>query len=1376
MHDTETTDFIAKLRQSIRGLKPECRKLFYACMCTPWDLDPVVMKDIFRTMRLTAENGARLLEKLASLKLLDPTLVRVCTTNETSYWWPRENRLALYPWTAAALEMQPEDMVLSEFLPAYERCDGRVRELLAEADYRWLLMRLASKDPASEVRPPEAAEETPDRLWYRWDDAIEEFLFYEEMGPFLSTLSERRANQLMNEVWRHHAGGLAWRDVEAVSRNFGLMALAESGRRRVTDWKAFMRFWHEGHIKERLSEMTSESPHYWLLKALEAVAAGNAVEAGKAAKKAVKARCFDRKHLLGCWENLACGIALLADRLTPTTQRTLGAVVKSAEKLEPDALVLLPIAEHGTRTNGWIEYYTVRRLFDAAPLSAVMVRLCLDAFNVDEFHQCMPNPGKSLRNPVFADYPVLAQIEEAVKDPTSEKAAALEASLAMKPLLTRERIVDAWEADLRELLDYAVLNSKKTEKAAKGEGGSRVAYLLNTTTWEVQPRQQKSTNGVTWSAGRDVVMSAFVGKNVEGMTKHDMLIADAAEDVGRGRSHSYRLRGAAAMVALIGHPLVFNAKGDQRIDIVKVDPQLTVTHTKEGFEVSTNIEEKYCLDSPAKHVTCMVRSVQDDRIEVTEVTDDCSMVMRTLEKTGSTLPDAAKPILTEILERLSVRMPVRSELLKHSAVVQKTKGDSGITLQISPDDDNGYAVRAVVRPIAGATVACEPGKGLEYLAVSVGGKSVQTERNLKKEQENFDALVAKVAFLDDCRIDDDRWSLSTEGCLSLLSAVYGDKSVTVEWPEGVKMKVTHAPIAYSSLSLSVNRIGTWFEVKGEAALDGKTKLKIAELLRLVREAKGNFIALGENEYVALTESLKKQLAMLDKLAGGAKTPQLSVFNAGVLGEFEKNGAEITADKDYRDLLARIEKAGSVTAATPETLMAELRDYQTDGFEWMMRLASWGAGAVLADDMGLGKTVQTIAVLLARAAEGPQLVVVPASVLYNWRDELARFAPSLKQAILNQAGDRAKTLEKAGAGTVVLTTYGVLTSEVEAMAEKTWATAVFDEAHNVKNKETKAFKAASAVKADFRVMLTGTPLQNHLAEIWALFEVAVPGLLGSFNRFSERFVLPIERDKDREQQRLLKRIVSPFILRRTKTDVLNELPEKTEMTVKVALSKEERALYEELREETQQNLEAGEINPVQALAQLLKLRQAACSAELIDPKLAIPSSKTAAFLELVDDLIENRHRALVFSQFTSHLALIRRALDEKGVKYLYLDGSMPPSQRQKLVETFEEGTMPLFLISLKAGGTGLNLTAADYVIHMDPWWNPAIEDQASDRAYRIGQERPVTIYRLIAEGTVEEKILKLHGTKKSLADALLEGTEMSSRLGRDEILELLALAQ
>lgn len=1096
----------------------------------------------------------------------------------------------------------------------------------------------------------------------------------------------------------------------------------------------------------------------------------------KAAKKGLRERPYENyKYFCGYWENFVYGLALYADRQTLTTQRSMGPIVRNIEKLYPTEAVLGLFALLGSHSEpgkvlsgNWTRWLGMKE----QPATAI---LALPAF---AFHvSCVfgREPGTAVTNAVKAvakDYPVIEQLWTAVTDPGSEKLNEYEQSFGMPPLIAYQRRAEPWEAALQELMDFTALAAKKKPADAEIGPAARVYYLLNTEDWQLTPRLQKTKNGTTWSAGRDIGMKTFMEKAAEAMTPQDCRVADALSSYrGWGNTVYYEWNRGRAVAALVGHPYVYDATDSARhLEIVKGELQLSVTKEGEGFAVHTNIEKAKVF------AECAVRVPEDGKVEVIEISDEKRKFLDTFKKAGN-LPKEAEPMLTTILERLSMRMPVMSELLKNSEALAKQKGDSRITLQISPAGD-GFAVRAVVRPAAGAAVVCEPGKGLEYLAVNVEGKPVQVARSLKKEKAAFASLVEKLSFLDDSREEETRWQVTTEGCLELLNAVFGLKDVTVEWPEGVKFRVTHAALGFSDLQLSVNRMGNWFEVSGAVALDGKTKLKVAELLRLVREAKGHFIELGKGDFVALTESLKKQLAALDRVAGGSgtKTPQVSVFNTGLLGELEKNGAEIKADQAFRDLQERVNEAADVDVPVPAGLTAELRDYQEEGFRWMSRLAAWGAGAVLADDMGLGKTVQTIAVLASRAAQGPQLVVVPASVLLNWRDELTRFAPGLKQVILNLAGDRADVLKKAKAGTVVVTTYGILTSEVETLTEKTWTTAVFDEAHNVKNKETKSFKAAAEVKADFRIMLTGTPLQNHLAEIWALFEIAVPGLLGSFNRFTDRFVLPIERDKDREQQRLLKRLVSPFILRRTKTDVLNELPEKTEMTVKVELAAEEKALYEELREETQVSLENGEINAMQALTSLMRLRQAACSAELIDPALTIPSSKTQAFLKLADELIENRHRALVFSQFTSHLALIRRALDEKGIKYLYLDGSMSPAQRMKLVEAFENGEMPLFLISLKAGGTGLNLTAADYVIHMDPWWNPAIENQASDRAYRIGQERPVTIYRLIAAGTVEEKILKLHATKKSLADALLEGTEMSSRLGREEIMELLSLAK
>jgi SNF2 family DNA or RNA helicase len=311
-----------------------------------------------------------------------------------------------------------------------------------------------------------------------------------------------------------------------------------------------------------------------------------------------------------------------------------------------------------------------------------------------------------------------------------------------------------------------------------------------------------------------------------------------------------------------------------------------------------------------------------------------------------------------------------------------------------------------------------------------------------------------------------------------------------------------------------------------------------------------------------------------------------------------------------------------------------------------------------------------------------------------------------------------------------------------------------------------------LKAYFRMALTGTPIQNHLGEIWNLFNFINPGLLGSLNHFTERYI----KNDDGSTRKQLKRLISPFLLRRTKAAVLDELPPKTEILLKIPFSTEERAFYEALRRKAIAKMEESEDSTgtrhLQALAEITRLRQACCNAALVDSSLQLTSSKLTAFLELVGELKENNHRALVFSQFVGHLSLIRQALDQQKVSYLYLDGSTPMKERADLVSRFQQGNDDLFLISLKAGGLGLNLTAADYIIHLDPWWNPAIEDQASDRAHRIGQNRPVTVYRLVAEDTIEEKILKLHATKRDLADTLLEGSDQAAKLSLKELMDIL----
>ncbi len=426
-------------------------------------------------------------------------------------------------------------------------------------------------------------------------------------------------------------------------------------------------------------------------------------------------------------------------------------------------------------------------------------------------------------------------------------------------------------------------------------------------------------------------------------------------------------------------------------------------------------------------------------------------------------------------------------------------------------------------------------------------------------------------------------------------------------------------------------------------------------------------------------------------------------------------------------------------------------------------------------MGLGKTVQTLALLLTRAPNGPTLVVAPTSVCLNWIAEIARFAPTLNASVFG-AGDRSSAMAKLQAFDVVIASYGLLQQEAELFAGVHWHTVVLDEAQAIKNAATKRSQAVMALQSDFRMVATGTPLENHLGELWNLFRFLNPGLLGSLDQFNQRFAAPIEKERDADARSRLRRLIQPFMLRRTKAQVLAELPARTEIVRAVDLSPQEAALYESLRRSALERLADSEATAgqksLQILAEIMKLRRACCHPQLVAPELGIGSSKLAVFGELVEELLANRHKALVFSQFVDHLSLLRAWLDERGVRYQYLDGATPMQERKVRVDAFQRGDGDIFLISLKAGGTGLNLTAADYVIHMDPWWNPAVEDQASDRAHRMGQQRPVTIYRLVARGTIEEQIVDLHKHKRDLADSLLEGSEVAAKMSAQQMLALL----
>ena len=494
-----------------------------------------------------------------------------------------------------------------------------------------------------------------------------------------------------------------------------------------------------------------------------------------------------------------------------------------------------------------------------------------------------------------------------------------------------------------------------------------------------------------------------------------------------------------------------------------------------------------------------------------------------------------------------------------------------------------------------------------------------------------------------------------------------------------------------------------------------------------------------------------------------------------LEELIADVGSVAADSRWHDLVANIRAAGAHCAVVPSTLQAELRDYQQEGFVWLSRLARLEMGACLADDMGLGKTVQAIALLLEQADRGASLVIAPTSVCHNWENELARFAPTLAVRRLGTAADRRACVEGVGPGAVLIASYGLLHQDETLLASRPWNVIVFDEAQNLKNVDTKRAQASRKLEGRVRLALSGTPIENYLAELWSLFNTINPGLLGSRERFARRFAGPIERG-DASARNALRTLIRPFILRRTKSAVLTELPPRTELTIEVTQGEEERAFYEALRRQALASLAAldgpaGQ-RKIHILAEITRLRRACCHPGLIDPRSTIESAKLHTFLELVDELLRNRHKALVFSQFIGHLDKVREALDARGVRYQYLDGAVPAPQRATRVAAFQAGDGDLFLISLKAGGTGLNLTAADFVIHLDPWWNPAVEDQASDRAHRIGQSRPVTIYRLVVADSIEERILDLHRHKRDLAADLLAGAETTARLSEDELVALI----
>ncbi|KXU36796.1 hypothetical protein AXE65_04720 [Ventosimonas gracilis] len=946
-----------------------------------------------------------------------------------------------------------------------------------------------------------------------------------------------------------------------------------------------------------------------------------------------------------------------------------------------------------------------------------------------------------------------------------------------KPLHTLYSPREAWQHALEAL---AHIHKPAVMAAPAVQTERRLAWFLHADeTLRVEPREQKINSKGQWSKGRVVALQRLQQASPEEfdyLLPQDQQIAACIErePLDYFGNQRHYLDANRALPHLVDHPHLYLAEApDVRIDLIQGEPSLHVT--QQGEQVRLQLEPAELAHLPPHGL--LLENETPTRFKLYQCSDDIRRIAAIIGE-GLTVPASAKEQLSDAISAIAPMLPVHADVPELAAHMETIDSDATLYAHLLPLAE-GLRLQLLVRPQASGSWF-RPGQGAANLACEQDGKPVQIRRNLLEERVRLHHVLDHCPALAGGAGDGHEWRFdNASDALQLLSELHALEQGKVQcvWPEGERMRI-RARGGMGSMRLSVQRQGDWFALQGEMTLDNGRVLQLKQLLDLLRESEGSrFVPLGEGDWLALTDDLRRRLADVAHLAdkideNGAR---LSTLAAPLLEALSAEAGEFSADAAWQEQVRRLQSLREFTPQVPRLLQAELRDYQREGFVWLARLAQWGVGACLADDMGLGKTVQLLALLLHRAALGPQLVVAPTSVVGNWQAEAQRFAPSLQLIDYRQT----RSLEALKAGDLVLCSYGLLQSEQEAFAAQNWASVVLDEAQAVKNAQTKRSQAVMALCADFRVIASGTPLENHLGELWNLMRFINPGLLGSQQRFTERFAQPIELGSTLEKQqakRALKQLIQPFILRRLKSEVLDELPPITEITHKIPLTDDERHQYEALRLQAVEELSRGDLNGgdarFKALAQITRLRRFCCHPSLVLAGAANDSSKLQALLPILDELRDNGHRALIFSQFVDHLSIVRRHLDQAGILYQYLDGQTPPKQRSQAVNAFQEGEGDVFLISLKAGGSGLNLTAADYVIHLDPWWNPAVEDQAAGRAHRIGQQRPVTVYRLVAESTIEEQIVALHAHKRDLADSLLEGGEISARLDAEALLQLI----
>ncbi len=771
----------------------------------------------------------------------------------------------------------------------------------------------------------------------------------------------------------------------------------------------------------------------------------------------------------------------------------------------------------------------------------------------------------------------------------------------------------------------------------------------------------------------------------------------------------------------------------------------------------------------------------------------------------------APTIPQEHVDEFSKKMVIDAPQIKLSPpTTVKTREISGVDpiplLSLYADEINGYSTHLMVVQFIYDKVKVSPLLEGEHVVINAKKEIIHLSRSLESEEQagrqlsgfglrparelSTDGLV--LYFDEDSEMENAaKWHHFLEEEIPLLQdmgwRIIQEKSFQLAFHEAEEW---HAGIEEKSHN-------NWFDLSFDITVDGK----VIPLLPLITQILQIYdvddlpemltVSLGDDDYLKLpSKTITPVLKTLHELYDSASKSsdeklRLSQFDAARIAEMESDGLfSIKGGEVLRALGRKLRDfKGIEEVEPPPMLQAELRNYQQQGLNWLQFLREYNLGGVLADDMGLGKTVQTLAHLLVEKNSGrmqsPCLIVAPTSLMGNWRREAQRFTPDLSVVIL-QGSERHQHFDSISEYDLVLTTYPLLSRDTEVLQQHDYHYLILDEAQTIKNPRAKSARLVRTLKANHRLCLTGTPMENHLGELWALFDFLMPGFLGNYQFFNRHYRTSIEKHGDNDKRRLLSKRVKPFMLRRTKGEVAKELPPKTEMIRSIPLGKQQAVLYESIRlsmeQKVRQTIKSKGLarSHITILDALLKLRQCCCDPSLLSleqAKQLKESAKLELLMDLLPELLEEGRRILLFSQFTSMLAIIEKQLKKRAISYAKLTGKT--RKRDEVIDRFTAGEVDLFLISLKAGGIGLNLTAADTVILYDPWWNPAVEAQAMDRAHRIGQENPVFVYKLITENTVEEKILAMQERKRSLAEGIYDENKQEGqwKLSADELSEL-----